>query len=610
MQISSEEKLMLFLDGLNAGVWEYRFDTQTAWWSDKLYRMLGYFPGEIGIDRDSFHAHVLHPGDIDKANAATERLLSFNDAHKSEFRLKHKTLGYLWFESGGRILYDEKGMPESIYGTMVNIHDRKMLERRHALVISGVGAGIWEWDIVNNTTWWSDKFYHLLGYAPGEITADNDSFVKEILHPADREKMNAAVAAYFETKKSYYVELRFRHKSEGYIWFACSGECDFGHDGQPQIMVGSIININQRKIAEEALKYNSFFLDETGRIAQTGGWELDILQSKPSWTKATYDIHEIGYEFEPDLENAINFFHPDYREIISNAVAGAINGQPYEIELKIITAKGNEKWVKSYGEPVYDESGQIVKLRGVFKDIHEAKIYELSLNSMVGKLDTQNNQLKSFSHMLSHNLRNHAGNISLLSSMLVEAKDDPEDFDEMVSNLLKVSSRLNQTLDDMSEGLKVKENSHIQKDRLSFSAITQSVTETIQADLSRSDAVLTTDFQIEDVLFPKVYLESIITNLVSNALKYAKPDVPPVIDLSTYKNEQTGRVVFSCTDNGQGIDLDLHGDKLFNLYNVFHNHKDAHGVGLYLVRLQIESQDGEIQVKSKPGKGSTFSVVF
>jgi len=104
-----------------------------------------------------------------------------------------------------------------------------------------------------------------------------------------------------------------------------------------------------------------------------------------------------------------------------------------------------------------------------------------------------------------------------------------------------------------------------------------------------------------------VYLESILFNLISNAVKYADPDKESSIELNGGFTKE-GWGWFSVTDNGLGIDLDKYGDKLFGMYKTFHDHEDSRGVGLFLIRNQIDTMDGNIHVESEPGKGSTFRV--
>jgi signal transduction histidine kinase len=131
----------------------------------------------------------------------------------------------------------------------------------------------------------------------------------------------------------------------------------------------------------------------------------------------------------------------------------------------------------------------------------------------------------------------------------------------------------------------------------------------LEIELEETKATVQREIWTEKVLFPRLYLESIVMNLITNALKYRRPGVPPVISLRTY-TDRDDRVILECQDNGLGIDLEAHGKKLFGLYKTFHAGKDSHGVGLFLIKTQIESQGGYISVDSEPNVGTTFKVTF
>ena len=108
--------------------------------------------------------------------------------------------------------------------------------------------------------------------------------------------------------------------------------------------------------------------------------------------------------------------------------------------------------------------------------------------------------------------------------------------------------------------------------------------------------------------FPSKYIDSILSNLISNALKYKSPKRNPVISIKT---ERVNRdIILSVKDNGLGIDMKLAEKNLFKIRKVFHNHPDAKGFGLFLIKTQIDAMKGEIWVESEPDKGSTFFVKF
>jgi signal transduction histidine kinase len=121
--------------------------------------------------------------------------------------------------------------------------------------------------------------------------------------------------------------------------------------------------------------------------------------------------------------------------------------------------------------------------------------------------------------------------------------------------------------------------------------------------------VVTTDFErVPKVSYPNIYLESVLINLLSNALKYRHPDRTPEIRLkSTVENE---RVILTVTDNGLGIDLKRYGHHIFKLRKTFHKHPESRGIGLFMIKSQIEALGGEITISSEQNIGTTFIVKF
>lgn len=366
--------------------------------------------------------------------------------------------------------------------------------------------------------------------------------------------------------------------------------------------------IEARKQAEEKLAASEFLLCEAGRLGKVGGWEIDINSRKVYWSKVIYDIHELPYNHNITFENASDYVMPTSRNKIVTAIKECIeNGTGYDFELQIQTAKGAIVWVRTYGEAFYDEDGNITKLRGVLMDIDKYKANEISLYKSMEMVNQNNKQLKGFTHILSHNIRNHASNLSLLISMLDTTTLNSHNA-ERVEKLNIVSGGLNKTLDDLNDAIKIRE-SKVHAEVLSLADMMNDVVAIMQPEIMSSSVSIEKDFGEKTILFPKLYMESILMNLLSNAIKYKRDDENLLVSLKTYKNGN-GQTVLEFKDNGLGINLELHGQKIFGLYKTFHNHKNAHGVGLFLVKTQVESQGGLISVESAEGKGSTFRIIF
>jgi signal transduction histidine kinase len=144
---------------------------------------------------------------------------------------------------------------------------------------------------------------------------------------------------------------------------------------------------------------------------------------------------------------------------------------------------------------------------------------------------------------------------------------------------------------------------------LYFEDVFQNAKSILEKQIKASGAIIRTDFSDCDQMeYIPAYLESIFQNFLSNAIKYSRPDANPEIKIHT--SIENGKVAMTFSDNGLGIDLIKHKEKIFGMYNTFHNHPDSTGVGLYLTKNQIESLGGNILVDSEVNVGTTFKILF
>lgn len=345
-------------------------------------------------------------------------------------------------------------------------------------------------------------------------------------------------------------------------------------------------------------------------MAKVGGWELLLDSAFVVWSKEVCLIHEMPENYQPSLDDAINFYSKSSIPIIQEAVGEALSkGTPFDLELKIITANKRKVWVRAIGKPIYDgPKNKIVGLRGVFQDIDEQKEKELAIKGTLDFIHEQNKRLFNFAQIVSHNLGSHASNLHLTLDLL-NAETSPTEIDHLKDNLKKISESLNQTISHLNDIVVIQTETANIKKKVSFEKVFQSTLSTLKAEIEQEKVEIEADFNKNpDIEYIPAYLESILLNLISNAIKYRNPKKQLKIAVSSFMDK--GKPVLEVKDNGLGMDLNRYGDKLFGMYKTFHDNPKARGIGLFITKSQVEAMGGKITAESVLGEGSTFKINF
>lgn len=190
----------------------------------------------------------------------------------------------------------------------------------------------------------------------------------DFVDPADREAVRQVLSSVMATGISTHTENRMLGADGREYWVAWTNRVQT--DAPQQRLLQSVgRDITQRKQAELALRASEDFLLRTGRVAGVGGWEVDLVRGKLTWSHETRRIHEVDSDYEPSLDGAINFYTPVGRPVIEAAVQrAAADGTAWDLELPLVTARGREIWVRAVGEAQF-EAGQAVRLLGAVQDI-------------------------------------------------------------------------------------------------------------------------------------------------------------------------------------------------------------------------------------------------
>ncbi|MBL0882932.1 MAG: PAS domain S-box protein [Chitinophagaceae bacterium] len=246
----------------------------------------------------------------------------------------------------------------------------------------------------------------------------------------------------------------------------------------------------------------------------------------------------------------------------------------------------------------------ITRLIVLNKSLHEQNKLQLQIQD---ELEKKIRQLKDFAGIITHDVRGPANNIKKLLQVY-ESKKEDESGKQAFQYLKQASNDLYNNLNELIKLLQWHLDQKSPFSSCDFDIITNSVLVQLDHLIQQKYAVIYRDFTVASFDYAKVYLHSILYNLISNALKYCREDTPLEIRLESFM--ENGRVCLRVSDNGKGIDMDKFGATLFRFQRNTEVENDSKGIGLYLVQHQVNELGGTISVTSEPNKGTSFTIIF
>lgn len=330
--------------------------------------------------------------------------------------------------------------------------------------------------------------------------------------------------------------------------------------------------------------FDGYFKRINPAVSQTLGYTDAELYARP----ISSFIHEA------DLKNTIETREQVYK-----------NKPLLNFENRYLTKSGEIIWLSWTSMPVIEEK----LVYAIAKNITHTKKREEERDILLAKLTQINKELTVLSHKISHDLKSPLNNMMAIFNLIDTSKIDDSETLELINILQETSQNLRNTLNDSLDQLVVNENLHPHIETVNIPETLALVTASIKSLVLNSKATIATDFSaFDEINFNKGYLQSIFLNLLSNAIKYCQVASAPNIVISTKFNGGTKQLIFS--DQGIGFDMEKVKDKVFGLYEKFHDNSDSSGIGLYLVYNHVNSLGGSISVNSKPNEGTTFTISF
>jgi PAS domain S-box-containing protein len=389
-QLADERRrLSDIIDGTQAGTWEWNLQTGECHYNERWANIFGYCLDELTpFDIKTWEAFN-HPEDSKLANRLLqEHFDGKSDYYECEVRMKHKDGHWVWISDRGRLVSrTAEGKPLLMSGTHMDITKRKNAEQelkaseeRFRNMAENTVDWLWACDLQGRHTYSNQVAIAFFGYGFEELKTIDTS---RLIHPDDMDlflslRQNAA-----REKAGWKdVIIRWKNRQGGYLSLESTAVPILDRSGNVIGFQGIDRDITERLKAEQALKESEFFLNESQRIGNLGGWRADPITNTVMWTEGVYAIVKMPLDYKPDLQSGLDFYPPGSRErVVASLNKALATGEPFSIEAELVDSEGVLKGVELRGFPHYMD-GRIDYLMGTLQDITERNRANESLQKL------------------------------------------------------------------------------------------------------------------------------------------------------------------------------------------------------------------------------------
>lgn len=480
-------------------------------------------------------------------------------------------------------------------------------EKKFQALIENISDAIILLDAKANITYQSPSAKRISGFAATETIGES---IFKFIHPDDLK----IGKKYFEKVRLkpgqvFLNSYRILQKKGTYIWVE-STTINLLNDANIDAIIINYRDIAERKLSEELLQKSEANLrtifDNTNISYVLADKNFHIL-SFNSRALLTYK-----HEFKVNLTEGDNLldYIPEERKLQSRQrFEKALSGEKVSYEMSFVQAAGNLNWYQVNMFAVRDGLNNLLGFIISSENSTDRKNIELERTKILSDILQHNKDLEQFAYIISHNLRSPVANILGLSALIDNTPNmDDATFNKCMQGLSLSVKKLDDVIVDLNHILQTRREINENKELVSFSSIINDIKTSINSIIEKENINIVTDFKVKKCFTLKSYLYSIFFNLIYNSIKYRNPNTATVIKIQS--RLVNNKLVLLFEDNGLGIDLIAHGENIFGLYKKFHTHIEGKGMGLYMVKTQVEILGGKISLSSEVNKGSIFMIEF
>lgn len=588
----------------NAGIALINFDGQPYKVNQSICEIFGYTIQEMQNVRIK---DLSLPEDLQDNIIRMKELISGTTTHfNTEMRFFHKDKHIIWTNVTVSAVRNDYDHFTHMVAQVIDITKSKtneLLLKKYKEILDRSNEvakiGSWEYNPRTLLLLLSKNLHSLLGTNENG-TSSGCGLLNDFIFEDDQKRINKLIGEALKEGNNFDIELELK-TSSGLRWMRIIAISNF-ENGSCNLLHGLVQDIHEIKLAQMEIQLREQEFRQSFWYASTGMALVDlegrIVRANPSLCET------LGYTMQELIEiDKVFLSNSDDAEITTLLIEELASGKrdSFEQEKRYYHKNKNIIWAILSMSAVKSDKGETTHYVVLVTDITDKKMLTESLKE-------HNNRLQNYAHIVSHNLRSHTGNLMMLLE-LSEIDNEQKINQELFEHMKSAATNMSETVSHLSEIVEIQ---NLIKNTLVAQNLQKRVKralENVQATISQINGKIIISVS-EDLMVYAIpsYLDSILLNILTNAIKYRSNERPLIIKIVAERIN--GRTNLNFIDNGLGIDLEKCGSKIFGMYKTFHEHKDARGIGLFMTKNQLEAMDGGITVQSKPDVGSTFTIYF
>jgi len=614
---------------LLAGFGTWRLDLKTGMleWSQGYYLLLGYAPGEVEPSQENFFRNI-HPDDVSEVQSNFNNAIQQKQPAEVDFRVigKDGVIRYLHVQmefepdsqsEAGYIIGFSQNITRSKLAQLEveqKIEELKEAHERQTGILNALPANVVLLNenckiVAVNESWRKLTNANNLGIPRYGIGYNYMTISEKAtgVDPATGKEITRGVMSVITGAARTFTMEYSCDMQQQKVWFQLIAAPLADKTQKGAVILH--IDITSRKLDEQSrhrADANVRTVFENTDIAYVlcdAGHHVISFNNRAS----ELCLEQSGKKLKPG-SYAFTYFPKNRVPRMQEAIKKAKGDEMVSYETSYEVADGSEKWYDVRWAGVMGEDQQNMGYLLAFKDITERKLSDMERVRVTNDLVQRNKDLEQFTYIVSHNLRAPVANIIGLSHLLNILDLDDTEYEEIKLALHTAITTLDSTIIDLNHILEVSSKANERTEQVFFSELIADITLSLNHLIQSERAIISYHFnEAEEMVGIKSYLYSIFYNLILNGIKYRRPGTDPIITVSGCKTETGTNIRFH--DNGKGID-EKNLKSLFGLYKRFDTNVEGKGMGLFMVKMQVESMGGSISVESEPEKGSTFIIEF